>query len=124
LIGGVAGFVVDQISCRQHHGSGGGSFLDDPCALYTAGGAQIGWFGGAIVGATSGAARAARERGCPRQTALARAFAGSVLGAAPGIIIVAGGPAKYPPSRSAFVAIAPLASGSLAALAVMSCHGP
>jgi hypothetical protein len=81
-----------------------------------------GWFGGAVVGSTIGAARFAEQRGCRRNTAKSLALIGAAIGSAPGAIIAAGRTGNYPPSRSVFIAAAPLLSGIAAAVAVLGCH--
>ena len=121
LLGGSAGLAVDQAYCKRHHGDEP-SFLFGPCFLYANEGFGTGWFSGTIVGATYGAVRQARKRGCPRGAAILRAVAGASVGAAPGLIIVAQRTGKYPPSRSVFIAGAPLLSGLGAAAAVVGCH--
>ena len=121
LLGGSAGLAVDQAYCKRHHGDEP-SFLFGPCFLYANEGFGVGWFSGTIVGATYGAVKEARKRGCPRGAAILRAVAGASVGAAPGLIIVAKRPGKYPPSRSVFIAGAPLLSGLGAAAAVIGCH--
>jgi hypothetical protein len=115
--------LVDQAYCERHHGDEE-TFLFGPCFLYAGGGFVAGWFGGAIAGSTLGAARVAQKRGCPRNAAMLRAAAGAIMGSAPGLIVVAPRPGKYPPSRSVFIAGAPLLSGLGAAAAVIGCHGP
>ena len=120
---GSAGFLIDQAYCNQHHGDEP-SVLFGPCFLYAGEGFAAGWFGGAIVGATLGAAKVAQKRGCPRGASLVRTFAGAALGAAPGLIIVSGRPGKYPPSRSAVILGTPLLAGVMAAAAVMGCQAP
>jgi hypothetical protein len=122
LSGGTVGFAVDQMYCEQHHGREP-SFLFGPCFLYVGAGSSVGWFGGGIVGSTLEAARIAQKRGCPRNAALLRAFVGAAIGAAPGVSIVASRPGKYPPSRSVFIAAAPILAGLGAAAAVIGCHG-
>src|ERR1700694_5375360 len=64
VLAGGAGLAVDQAYCQRHHGSEP-SFLFGPCAFYANEGFAAGWFGGAILGATFGAARVAHNRGCP-----------------------------------------------------------
>jgi hypothetical protein len=123
LAGGVAGLAVDQAYCQDHHGKEPG-FIFGPCFLYANEGFGVGWFGGAIVGATYGAVKQSRKRGCPRSAALLRAMAGAIVGASPGLIIVAKRTGNYPPSRSIFIASAPLLSGLGAAAAVEGCRGP
>jgi hypothetical protein len=123
VLAGAAGFAIDQAYCNQHRGDEP-SVLFGPCFLYAGEGVAAGWFGGAIVGATLGAAKVAQKRGCPRRESLMRTFAGAALGAAPGLIIVAGRPGKYPPSRSAVIVGTPLLAGVVAAAAVMGCKAP
>jgi len=123
LVGGAAGLAVDQAYCERHHGKEP-SFLFGPCTFYANEGFGAGWFGGTILGATFGAARVAENRGCGRKAALVRAITGAVIGAAPGVAIVAQRTGKYPPSRSIFIAGAPLLSGIGAAVAVRGCHAP
>ncbi len=121
LLGGLVGMEVDERRCRRHRGPGMGSIFD-PCFLYTSDGTSVGWFGGAIVGSTFGAVRVAEKRGCSRSAAILRAATGAVAGSAPGIMIVAAHPARYPPSRSILIGTAPILSGVGAALAVAGCH--
>ncbi|HEX9130363.1 MAG TPA: hypothetical protein VF850_14465 [Gemmatimonadaceae bacterium] len=121
LLGGTAGLAVDQAYCERHHGKEP-SFLFGPCFLYANEGFAAGWFGGAIVGSTLGAVRVAEKRGCARGAAILRAAIGATIGAAPGLSIVAKRSGKYPPSRSIFIAGAPILSGLGAAAAVVGCH--
>ena len=121
LGGGSAGFSIDQAICQHRHGDEEGS-LFGPCFGYAAGPTAIGWFGGAVVGAAIGAARAAQDRGCPRRSAGWRALGGAVLGVLPGVVTVARRPSKFPPARSALIFGAPLLAGGGAAAAVMTCH--
>ncbi len=123
VFGGGAGLAVDQAYCQRHHGNDP-SFLFGPCFLYANEGFAAGWFGGAILGATYGAARVAHERGCPWREAILRAVAGGAIGVAPGLSIVARRSGKYPPSRSMVVAATPLLGGIGAAAAVIGCHAP
>ena len=118
LLGGLTGLDVDDVYCKRHHPDDGDDLLG-PCTFYASGGFTTGWFGGAMVGATFGAARMAEKRGCPRGAALMRAFAGAALGTAPGLAIVVARPGKYPP-----LAIwgTPLLAGVGAAAAVIGCH--
>ena len=120
LLGGAGGLEVDQVYCKRHHGDEQG-FLFGPCFLYANEGFAAGWFGGAIVGSTLGAARVARKRGCPQRAAILRAAIGATIGAAPGLSIVASRSGKYPPSRSIVIAGTPLLSGIGAAAAVIGC---
>jgi hypothetical protein len=123
LLGGAVGLGVDQAYCKRHHGDEPG-FLFGPCFLYANEGFASGWFGGAILGSTIGAVRVAEKRGCSRRTAILRAAIGAAIGSAPGLSIVASRSGKYPPSRSIFIAGAPLLSGIGAAAAVVGCHAP
>jgi hypothetical protein len=123
LFGALTGLVVDQAYCERHH-RGEQGFLFGPCFNYANEGFGAGWFGGAIVGSTFGAVRVAEKRGCARQTAILRAALGAAIGSAPGLSIVARRTGKYPPSRSVFIATAPLLSGLGAAAAVIGCHAP
>ena len=116
-----AGLEVDQVYCERHHGREA-SFLFGPCTFYVSGGAAAGWFGGAFLGSTVGAARVAHKRGCPWHAAILRAIGGAAIGVAPGVTIVARRPGKYPPSRSMLIAAAPLLSGIGAAAAVIGCQ--
>lgn len=121
LLGGIIGLDVDHAYCERHH-RGEQGFLFGPCFFYANEGFAAGWFGGAVVGSTIGAVRVAEKRGCPRSTAIWRALIGAAVGSAPGVIIVAGRTGNYPPSRSTFIAAAPLLSGIGAAVAVLGCH--
>jgi hypothetical protein len=121
VLGGFSGWVVDNAYCNKHHRDEG-DYIFGPCFFYANGGFATGWFGGAMVGATLGAARMAEKRGCPRGAALMRAFAGAALGAAPGLIIVVPRPGKYPPSRSLVILGTPLLAGFGATAAIIGCH--
>ena len=121
LLGGLTGLDLDHAYCERHH-RGEQGFLFGPCFFYANEGFAAGWFGGAVVGSTVAAVRVAEKRGCARSTAIGRAMIGAAVGSAPGVIIVAGRPGKYPPSRSMFIAAAPLLSGIGAAVAVLRCH--
>jgi hypothetical protein len=121
VLAGTAGLYVDQAYCQRHHGHDPSIFFG-PCAFYVNGGAAAGWFGGAFLGATLGAARVAHQRGCPWRAAILRAVGGAAIGVAPGLTIVAGRPGKYPPSRSILIASAPLLGGIGAAAAVIGCQ--
>lgn len=120
---GSVGFMVDAAYCEQHHGDEP-SILFGPCFFYTGIGTAGGWFGGAVLGATVGAARVARKRGCPYRAAVVRAIVGAALGAAPGLSIVARRPGKYPPAHTALVVGTPLLAGVGAAAAVVGCRAP
>lgn len=115
------GLAVDQIYCKQHHGDEK-SFPFGPCFAYAGYGAAIGWFGGALIGASNSADRIAKNRGCSRTAALRRALAGSLVGVAPGVIIAAQRSGNYPPGRTAFLIGAPILAGVGAAAAISSCH--
>ncbi|MGH7652106.1 MAG: hypothetical protein ACREMS_09710 [Gemmatimonadaceae bacterium] len=121
IMGGVFGLDVDGAYCKRHH-RGEESFLFGPCFLYTGDGAAAGWFGGAVVGATFGAARVAEKRGCPRGTAIWRAMIGAAVGSTPGALIIGNRSGNYSSSASAITAAAPLLSGIGAAVAVLGCH--
>jgi hypothetical protein len=121
-LGGLAGFLIDGVYCKQHHGDETG-FPFGPCAFYTAYGTAIGWFGGALLGATSRAAHIGRKRGCPRRTAIGRALGGAAAPAVfPGLLIITQRTREYRASRSVFVFTAPILAGAGAAAAVMGCH--
>lgn len=122
------GMVVDYALCKRYHADEP-SYLFPRCFLPAGGGTATGWFGGAIVGATIGAARAARKRGCPSREATIRALAGAALGVVPGLIAVTRGPGKYPPENewvapaiALTVSSAPLLAGVGAAAAVITCR--
>src|SRR6202022_1052766 len=121
LLGGAAGLAVDQAYCERHHGKEP-SFLFGPCFMYANEGFAAGWFGGAILGATFGAARVAHNRGCPWREAILRSVAGAAIGSAPGLTVVASRPGRYPPSRSVLIAATPLLGGIGAAAAVIGCQ--
>jgi hypothetical protein len=121
LLGGVLGLTVDDAYCNRHHGHEQG-FIFGPCTFYYNEGFGVGWFGGAIIGSTFGAARIAEKRGCPRREAIWRAMAAAAIGVAPGAIIAARRLGRYPPSRSLMIATAPLLGGIGAAAAVVGCH--
>jgi len=120
LLGGGAGFVIDGEYCKRHRGDEQG-FMFGPCAFYGGEASATGWFGGALIGATVGAAQVAQKGGCSRTSALWRSFAGAAIGVAPGLSIVAGRPGKYPPWRTAVILGTPLLSGIGAGLAVIGC---
>src|ERR1700716_4326050 len=121
VLGAGAGLAVDQAYCQRHHGNEP-SFLFGPCTFYANEGVAAGWFGGAILGATFGAARVAHDRGCPWRAAILRSVAGAAIGVAPGLTVVASRPGKYPPSRSMLIAATPLLGGIGAAAAVIGCQ--
>jgi hypothetical protein len=121
VLGGAAGFLVDQAYCESHRGDEPG-FIFGPCFLYVNEAFATGWFGGAIVASTLGAARLGERRGCASSAAILRAAIGAVIGSAPGLSIVAHRSGKYPPSRSMLIAGAPFLSGIGAAAAVVGCH--
>lgn len=121
IVGVAAGLTVDQIYCQHHHGKDANDFFG-PCTLYAGYGAGIGWFGGSLLGATSAAAHTAKKAGCRRDVAIGRAFAGALIGIAPGSIFAAQRTGRYAPPRSTFVLGAPLLSGVLAAAAVHGCE--
>ena len=121
VLGGAAGLVADQAYCNSHHGNEQSS-LFGPCFVPVGGGSAIGWFGGAAVGATLGAARLAQKRGCPRRAAILRAFGGAVLGSVPGLFVIAQRPRNYPPPLSLIIAGTPILAGIGAAAAVIGCH--
>jgi len=121
-LSGAAGYLVDQVVCAARYGDAENG-LFGRCSLFGAGsGAAAGWFGGGVAGATLGAARVARQRGCRARAATWRALAGAALGAAPGLLVVARSPEEYPPGRTALVAGAPLLAGAGAAVAVIGCR--
>ena len=121
VLAGSAGLAVDQAYCQRHHGSEP-SALFGPCTFYANEGFAAGWFGGAILGATFGAARVAHDRGCPWREAILRSVAGAAIGSAPGLTVVASRPGRYPPSRSVLIAATPLLGGIGAAAAVIGCQ--
>jgi hypothetical protein len=123
LFGGTAGLLVDDRYCQRRH-RGEPSGLLGPCTFYTGAGTLVGWFGGAALGAAIGAKSVARKRGCPRDSAFARALLGGMLGSAPGAAIVAAGPEKYPTLRSGAILVTPLLAGLGATAAVVGCHAP
>jgi hypothetical protein len=121
ILGGGIGSVADGAYCKTHHGDEP-TIIFGPCFLYAAAGTATGWFGGSIVGATVGATSIARKRGCSPVSAIVRAFSGAMLGALPGIVLVAPQTGKYPSTKTAFILAAPLLSGVGAAAAVANCH--
>jgi len=123
-LAGAAGYLVDHVVCEARYGAAERGLLDRCSLLGAGGGAAVGWFGGAAVGATLGAARVARQRGCPARTAAGRALAGAALGAAPGLLVIVRRPDKYPPRRSALILGAPLLAGAGATAAVIGCRAP
>jgi len=123
LIGGFVGFAIDGLYCQRHHGREP-SFIFGPCTFYVGAASATGWFAGAPVGATWGAARIAERRGCPHETAITRSALGAVIGLAPDLVLLAPRSAQYPPLRSVLIAGAPVLSGLGAALAVHGCHAP
>ena len=120
IVGVAAGLTVDQMYCQHHHGKDANDFFG-PCTFYAGYGAGIGWFGGSLLGATSAAAHIAKKAGCPRDVAIGRAFAGGLIGIAPGWAFAAQRTGRYAPPRSTFVFGAPILSGVLAASAVHGC---
>ena len=120
IVGVVAGLTVDDIYCKKHHGKDANDFFG-LCTFYSGYGAGIGWFGGSLLGATSKAAHIAKKGGCPRDVAMGRAFAGALIGIAPGMAFAAQRTGRYAPPRSTFVLGAPILSGVLAAAAVHGC---
>ena len=118
--GVITGLAVDDIYCRRHHGEDAHDFFG-PCTFYAGYGAAIGWFGGSLLGATFAAAHIAKKAGCRRDVAIGRAFAGALIGAAPGMMFAAQRTGRYAPPRSTFVLGAPVLSGVLAAAAVHGC---
>jgi len=121
LIGGLAGFAIDDIYCERHHGKEP-SFIVGPCFLYVGYGSAIGWLGGSIVGATWGATRIAERRGCAHDAAVVRSALGATVGLASALLILAPSSGRYPPARSMFTIGAPVLSGIGAAFAVRGCH--
>ena len=119
--GGFAGWIVDQIYCKQRYGDKP-SFIFSYCTLYIGNAAAIGWGGGSLVGATSKAAHLARKKGCPLSEAMGRAFAGAALGLTPAALIAAKSAPVLRAHETLFVAGAPVFSGLLAAAFVKSCH--
>lgn len=118
---GALGGIVDNSICeRRHRGDTG--FLFGPCFFYAGAPTAIGWLGGGIVGATVGAARTARQRGCGATASWSRALGGAVLGAVPGTLAAVVGGDRFPPRRSALIFTAPLLTGAGAAVAVVGCH--
>ena len=111
VLAGGMGLIVDDQYCKHHHGHEPDA-LFGPCFAYAGGGAATGWFGGAVVGATVGASRVARKRGCPKNAATGRALAGAVLGVIPGLSVVIHRPGKYPARRTALVLGAPFLAGA------------
>ena len=120
---GSLGMAIDVAVCERRHGDQGGPFAG-PCALPLETGTRIGWFGGAVLGATLAASGAAHARGCPPSAAWWRAFGGALLGAAPGAVVAATRPEPYSPQATALAIGAPLLSGLGAATAVVGCRGP
>lgn len=120
LIGGFAGFAIDDVYCERHHGKEP-SFLFGPCFLYVGYGSAIGWFGGSIVGAAWGATRIAKRRGCAHEEAVTRSVLGATAGLASGLLILAPSSGRYPSARSMFTVGAPVLSGLGAAFAVKGC---
>jgi hypothetical protein len=121
VLGGVLGFAVDVAVCKRHKDRQPTSDFG-PCWFPAQEGTAIGWFGGALLGATKMAATGARERGCPARAAWWRAAAGANAGALPGILLAASRPEHLARSRSAVLLSAPLLAGAGAAAAVVSCH--
>ena len=120
--GGGVGSMIDDVVCKRRH-RGETRDLFGPCLFYAGPPTATGWFGGAVVGATIGAARTARRRGCPERAAWQRAFGGALLGVAPGTIAAIAGGDRFPPRKSALIFSAPLLAGVAAAAAVVGCHG-
>lgn len=122
MTAGAVGFGIDSEYCQKHHGDEPVIFFG-PCFMPAGGATAVGWFGGSVIGATIGAARIARKRGCPSRAATMRALAGAALGALPGLSIVARRPGKYPPAHTALVFGTPLLAGVGAAASVAGCRG-
>ena len=121
-LGGLAGLFVDYDVCKRHKRRGSGGLVFDPCFLYAAEGTATGWVGGALVGATYGAATGARRRGCPAGAAWWRAAVGAGIGGLPGALMAARRYQYLPPRRSVVLLSAPLLAGVGAAAAVAGCH--
>lgn len=119
--GASLGFLIDAVICEKRHGDEQYT-LFGPCFFYAGTPTAVGWFGGAAIGATAGAAIMANRRGCPARTATWRALAGALIGVAPGVAATIHGGDKFPASRSALIFTAPLVSGLGAAAAVVGCH--
>jgi len=123
VLGGGVGLIVDDQYCKHYHRREKGA-LFGPCFAYAGAGVATGWFGGAVVGATVGATRVARKRGCPSRAARVRAVAGAVVGVLPGLSVAIRRPGKYPSGRAALVFTAPLLAGAGASVAVLGCRAP
>ena len=121
VVAGGFGLMIDDQYCKRYHRHEP-SGLFGRCFGYVGTGGAVGWFGGAAVGATVGAVRVARRRGCSGRPAAARAMAGAVLGVLPGLGVVAHRPGRYPPARSVWLFGAPLLAGAGAAIAVHGCR--
>jgi hypothetical protein len=121
VLGGALGFAVDVAVCKRHKDRQPPSEYGR-CWYPAQEGTAIGWFGGALLGATKMAATGARERGCPVRAAWWRAAAGASAGALPGVLLAASRPEHLAPSRSVVMLSAPLLAGAGAAAAVASCY--
>jgi hypothetical protein len=125
---GMGGFVVggmmDHAECKRENAGRTGVIFTDPCALSFDQWAAVGWAGGSALGATVTAASNAHKRGCPWKQAGLRALGGSLIGVAPGLLVIARHPEKYPAPRTALVLSAPLLAGVGSAAAVVSCRRP
>jgi hypothetical protein len=126
VLGVLAGFVVDSYVCNRHLTAEERSapvFIFPPCFLHVADGSRTGMAIGTVLGSTSFAIRAAGEHGCPERRARPRAFGGALLGAAPGILLLAHPHRGWPSSGTLMVAM-PLMSGVGAVAATRTCRGP
>lgn len=125
LLGGGMGVVVDGTICskRHHEKREPGLFgvFSDPCLFYTADYTRVGYFGGALLGATIPAANAAIARGCPPRKAWWRAVAGGTAGVLPGLLVALHHSEKTPPRRSAMFVTAPLFAAAGASISVVTC---
>jgi hypothetical protein len=123
LTGAETGYVVYTLVCQRRHRDDRQTSLFGPCSLPSTESVAIGWFAGSVLGATGGATAIAAARGCPRTKAARRAFAGALVGAAPGLLALVHGSDRYPARRTAVILATPLTTGVGAAAAVMRCRG-
>lgn len=128
IAGAALGAWRDGYRCKQRWGSTrerdtipawGLSF--GPCFFPIGDGANVGIVGGGIVGGAATAAHYARRRGCPARAAWTRAIAGAVIGAAPGVQLVARRPSRWPPQRTRLLLLTPALSGVGASVATLGC---
>jgi hypothetical protein len=125
VLGVLAGVAVDTYRCEQRVTAEEeqNAFIFHPCFLYSADGSRTGMAIGTVLGSTRSAIRAAGKHGCPEHRARPRALGGALLGAAPGILLLAHPHRRWPSSGTLMVAM-PLMSGVGAVATTRTCRGP